>query len=230
MPMQRNGFVFLIILSITEILLLSTFFNHRQHTASPNVTSQTFPSTVTSQTFPSTVIGPSATPPEAKSQPISWKIYHNTQYGYEISYPQSWELTEAQPPSASPTSHWAGDYLQPGELQKVTFSTTQEKDGAEYGFYFEVNVSSTTLTNLNQIDILNTGGSSMVKNRRYFKLSGIDSVQLSVFEFDRMGAQIYAFNHGNLYQLHFDEDNPSDPWFSLHQQIYSTMENSFRFL
>jgi hypothetical protein len=219
--MQKDKVVLLVVIAIIGIFLLSTLSSHQQHVAPLNSSGPTF-STITT--------GPSAQPTAVKSPPISWKLYHSDQYGYEMSYPQSWQLTEAQPQPPSPTSHWAGDYLQPGELQKVTFSTTLKKDDADYGFHFEVNVSSTTLTNLNQLDIIGTGGSSMVEKRQYFKLSGIDAVRLSVFEFDRTGAIIYAFNHGHLYELHFDENNPSDPWFDFHRQIYSTMANSFRFL
>jgi len=72
------------------------------------------------------------------NQMTGWKTYRNEGHGYEIKYPEGWEVIEAQP-RVDAKATWAGNVLLEEELQKGTFL---EKEYIDWPGEFQIRVLS----------------------------------------------------------------------------------------
>ena len=159
-----------------------------------------------------------------------WKTYRNKKYGYEVKYPEGWEVIEAKPREGIKTV-WGVKFLFGEEMQKVTFL---EK---EYKFWpgeFQVCVMSNK-DNLpleqwiDEHEPQDVTGGSLIQDISDVILNGKEAKRLSIFGFDHEGLEIVTLYKGYVYSLHFTGNNPNDPKVEQHKQIYDQMVSSFTF-
>lgn len=165
------------------------------------------------------------------NQMTAWKTYRNKEYGYEIKYPESWEVIEAQPRVGTKAT-WAGNVLLEGELQKVTFL---EKEYIDWPGEFQIRV----LSNPDQLSLeewigkhepQDVTGGSLIQEMSDTTLDGNPAQRLSIFGFDHEGIDIVSLYNGYIYYLSFTGSNPNDAEAERHQQIYTRMLSTFRFI
>jgi hypothetical protein len=167
----------------------------------------------------------------AVNQMTGWKTYRNKKYGYEIKYPEVWEIVEAQP-RVGIKATWAGNVLLEGELQKVTFL---EKESIDWPGEFQIRV----LSNPDQLNLeewvskhepQDVTGGSLIQEMSDTTLDGRPAKRLSIFGFDHEGLDIVSPYNGYIYYLSFTGSNPNDAEAERHQQVYDQMLRTFRFI
>jgi len=162
---------------------------------------------------------------------IEGKTYRNKKYGYEVKYPEDWEVREAKP-REGPRTAWTVNILLEEELQKVTFLETEYKlwQGS-----FQVRVMSNK-DNLSleqwieKHEPQDVTGGSLIQGILDTTLNEILAKKLSIFGFDHEEIEIVTLYEGNIYSLIFAGINPNDPNVERHIQIYDQMVSSFAFI
>jgi hypothetical protein len=158
-----------------------------------------------------------------------WATYRQAAFGYEIQYPNGWQVIEATPRKTN-EAQWAGNILLGKEVQKTTFL---EKNPGLWQAEFQISVEGNSnglgleawLANNEPQDV--TGG-SLVQDASDVVIDGRPARKLSVFGFDHEEILI-AFSYGP-YIIHIDfaGRNPNDPDATVHQEIFTYMIGSLR--
>ncbi|MBN2282637.1 MAG: hypothetical protein JXO48_01990 [Deltaproteobacteria bacterium] len=159
-----------------------------------------------------------------------WSLYRHTTCGYSILYPATWEIVEAGSRSGTATT-WSGLVLLDGERQKVTFL---EQPYHMWQGQFEIRVMENEEGSilgewLATYDVRDINEDSLITETTDTTLAGHPAVILKIFLFDHEGIEIIAANDKHLYLLSFAGQNPNDPDFETHREIYEHMISSFRF-
>lgn len=161
----------------------------------------------------------------------NWEIYTASAYSYSIKYLNGWEITEAKPRVGNEPV-WSGGILIDKEVQKVTFT---EKGSKLWPGQFQVRVLSNpdrlTLDQWTQnYKEESAAGANLARLIDDVILANNPAKRFSIFSFDRNEEAIVTLHDGNVYYLRFDSDNPNDPDFEKHKDIYAKMVSSFKFL
>jgi hypothetical protein len=218
----------LLILLVLVVLTAGGFFLYKNLQTKPNLQSLVSPKPIEK---------PQEQPKkEAPSQAFfeeagDWKMYRNSNFKYVIKYPKDWSLTEAKPRVGNEPV-WLGTILIDKELQKVTFA---EKESKLWPGEFQVRV----LSNPDQVTLdqwaknykeESAAGANLARLTGDTTLAGDLAKKFSIFSFDRYEVAIVTIHNGNVYYLRFDSDNPNDPDFGEHREIYNQMVASFKLL
>lgn len=108
-----------------------------------------------------------------------------------------------------------GEHMWPGDFEVKVLSNTEQLTLDEWAKNYKI--ESAAEANLARV----TGDTT---------LSGKLAKMLSIFSFDRHETAIATIFKGNVYHLRFDSENPNDPEFERHKEIYNQMTSSFKFL
>jgi hypothetical protein len=160
-----------------------------------------------------------------------WKTYRNRKYGYEIKFPEGWEVIEAKPREGNKTV-WGVKILFEEETQKVTFLEKEyEFWPGEFQVKVMLNKDNLTLEQwISKHEPQDVTGGSLIQDISDRTRGGKPAKRLSIFGFDHEGIEIVTLLKGYIYSLHFTGSNPNDPKVEQHQQIYDQMVLSFTFM
>jgi hypothetical protein len=159
-----------------------------------------------------------------------WKTYQNKKYGYEVKYPESWEVIEAKPREGN-RAVWAVKILLEEEMQKVTFLEKEYKFWpGEFQVLVMSNKDNLSLEEwIEEHEPQDVTGGSLIQDITEVILNGKEAKRLSIFGFDHEAIEIVTLHEVYVYTLHFTGSNPNDPKVEQHIQIYDQMLSSFTF-
>lgn len=169
--------------------------------------------------------------PSLDNQKGDWKIYRNERYGYEVKYPEGFEVIEAKPREGN-KAVWGVKFLFGEEVQKVTFL---EKEYKRWPGEFQICIYSNpdNLSFEQWIDKhepQDVTGGSLIQDISDTILCGKQAKRLSIFGFDHEEIEIVTFHKEYIYSLSFTGSTPNDPNIEQHKQIYDQMVSSFTFI
>jgi hypothetical protein len=163
---------------------------------------------------------------------ISWKMYKNEEFSFEIAHAGDWTVTEAIPRDEwdmvwdNPDEDLLGD-----ELAKITFRET----GTNWPGMFQIRVLGNP-DSLGLEDWLSgykqpTGtDANMVREVTDTTFAGRPAKRLSMFAFGHEDIEILLDEEGMVLSFFFVGKNPNDPEIDRHNEDYHRMLGSFRFL
>ena len=175
-------------------------------------------------------ICPNKEAPSLDTKKGEWKTYKNDEYGYEVKYPQGWEVIEAKPREEN-KAVWGAKILFEPEVQKVTFlEKGYEFWPGEFQICVYSNPDNLPLEQwIDEHEPQDVTGGSLIQDISDAILSGKPAKRLSIFGFDHEGIEIVSLHKGYVYSLNFTGSNPNDPEVERHRKIYDQMFSSFIF-
>ena len=161
----------------------------------------------------------------------TWEIYRSEKVGYEIIYPQGWEVIEAKPRTGNKVE-WAGNILIDSETEKVTFREKEDNYcPGEFQIRVLINPQKLNFEKwIQQNEPQDVSGGSLIQDISDMVLDGKPAKKLSIFGFDQEIIEIIVIRGGSVYSMVFSGENPNNPKIKEHNKIYEKMFLSFRFI
>ncbi len=168
---------------------------------------------------------------QLEQETADWLVYRNEEFGYQLKYPNGWKVIEARPGKISEGE--SNDVIKKcneGELHKAVFL---EKEYEKVQGNFSVTVKSNKENFTIDEKIEKSGYDEFIGGSKIYNLQ-IDNqpVKKVVINWDyeqELIVNIILYQN-YFYYLVFDGRNYEDPEEKIHQQIYSKMFKTFKFL
>jgi len=155
---------------------------------------------------------------------VSWQIYKNEEYGFEIKYLSDWEKGEI--PGADSDLLFNINFIEP---------IPESRERVFWPGSFRIRI----FPNVEQLSLEEwmkgykrkaATGVDLIRETTDTILNEKNAKKVSVFGFDHIEIVIIAINNEMIYKLSFDDAGLNDPDRYQHQQIYDQMLSNFRFI
>ena len=161
------------------------------------------------------------------SQDVEWQLYKNAVAGIQIFYPESWSVIIARERD-EPLAVWSAEILEQGELHKITF--LQEAIvlcPGQYEIRVLANPENLDLeTFYAQFDLSDLFDESQADST----IGDLPAKTWVRWNYDSLIREYLLVIPEGVIHILYDEQNPNDPDFQNHREIYTEMTSSFRVL